>query len=90
MSIFKGLWFDKGIHFVCNLLDNTGEFLQFDEFIGQFQVNITQREFIKVCKAIPLHILGLIQNTLLYCQVVPTFPSLQVNDLNLLDKKNQQ
>lgn len=85
-SIFKGLWFDKGITFVCDLLDNTREFLPFDEFIGKFQVNITQREYMKVCKAIPLPLLGLIKNTLLYYEVVPSFLSLQMNDLNHLDK----
>lgn len=86
-SLFKADWFDKGILFVTDLMDCKGILLDYTSFVERFNINCTLREFQRICKAIPIALIQLIQNTLTYSDVTPVLPNLVIGHHNLVDKK---
>ena len=52
-SLFWKSWFDKGIYFVQDLLDSSGNFLSFSEFQNKFQVKTNYLHYFQLIAAIP-------------------------------------
>ena len=86
-SIFQKDWFEMGVIFVKDLLDRNGNLLDFLSFVEKYNVKCSYKDFKKVCRAIPLSLIQLIRNTLLYSEVTASLPALKVNDCNLIDVK---
>lgn len=57
------------------------------EFKNKFDLECSFREYNKVCKAIPLPLLNLIQNHLYYSEGQIILPMLQLNQIPINDKK---
>lgn len=85
-SLFKQSWFEKGIVFVTDLLDDTGNVFDFASFLNKYGLNC-HAEFMKVCKAIPLPLIHLIKSALMYGDIETALPVLVIEDYGLLDKK---
>ncbi len=85
-SVFKAEWFDKGILFVTDLMDCKGVLLDYTSFVERSNINCTHREYQKICKAIPVALIHLIQNTLTYSDVTPILPNLSIGHHKLVDK----
>lgn len=85
-SVFKVDWFDKGIVFVTDLMDCEGVLLTHNSFVERSNLICTHREYQRICKAIPLALIHLIQNTLTYSNVTPVLPNLLIGRYKLLDK----
>lgn len=62
--LFNKNWYDKKIIFVTDLLDDCGQFLQFSTFMVKFDMQCFYREHSWICKAVPLPLVNIIQNTL--------------------------
>lgn len=86
-SIFRRDWYEKGILFVKDVMDSDGRLLDYRAWLEKYDLNCTQREYNKICKAIPLPLIQLIQNVLLYLNVELVLPKLMINDCYLSDKK---
>ncbi len=85
-SMFKKSWFEKGIVFVTDLLDDTGTIIDFISFLNKYDLNC-HAEFMKVCKAIPLPLIHLIKSALMYGDIEIALPVLVIEEYGLLDKK---
>uniref|UniRef100_A0A3P9AV59 Reverse transcriptase domain-containing protein n=1 Tax=Maylandia zebra TaxID=106582 RepID=A0A3P9AV59_9CICH len=85
-SLFIKEWFEKNIIFITDLLDERGQFLSVGVFNAKFNIQCSLREYDKVCKAIPLPLLSLIQGYLYYSKAQISLPSLHLNQILLTDK----
>ena len=86
-TIFKQDWFNKKVIFVKDLMDDHGNFLHFNTFKDKFDVQCSYREFSRTCKAIPLALIQLIQNTLSQSRIKVDIPELKINQLHISDRK---
>lgn len=86
-TVFKQDWFDKKVFFVIDLMDNIGNFLDFNTFKEKFDVQCSYREFSKICKAIPRALVHLIQNTLSQSRIQAVMPELKIDQLHISDRK---
>lgn len=85
--LFIQSWFEKGIIFVTDILDEQGNLLEFITFKNKFNIQSSLREYKKICKAIPLALLKLIQNYLQYSREGIRLPKLQLSQISVKDKK---
>jgi len=69
------------------MLNSHGDPTDFPSFIRKFKVVCCYKDFEKVCKAIPLALIQLIQNVIRYSKVTFSLPTLNVNECNLVDSK---
>lgn len=86
-TVFKQDWFDKKVIFVIDLMDNHRNFLHFNTFKEKFDVQCSYREFSRICKAIPLALVHLIQNTLSQSRIQAIMPELKTDPLNITERK---
>ncbi|XP_014881606.1 uncharacterized protein LOC106942783 [Poecilia latipinna] len=86
-SIFKTDWYEKGILFVTDLMGSDGLLLNHRDFIIKFNLNCSCNEYLKLCKAIPVGLIHLIQNTLRYSKVAASLPKLKVGEYIVTDRK---
>ncbi len=70
-----------------DLLDRHGNLLDFSAFVEKYNIRCLYGDFKRICRAIPLSLVQLIRNTLLYSDVTASLPVLKVNDCNLTDVK---
>jgi len=63
-TLFFRNWFEKGIIFITDILDEQGNFLSFTDFKTKFDIQSLVRDYNKVCKAIPIALLNMIRNYL--------------------------
>lgn len=88
-TLFKRNWYEKGIIFVKDILDDQGNLLAYQDFITKYNIKESLREFNKVCKAIPIPLLNMIKNYLQYSIRHITLPKLQLNQISLNDKRSR-
>lgn len=88
-SLFRYDWYEKGIVFVNDIIDDNGNLLEYKAFLDKYNLNGTYRKYNMICKAIPALLLQLIQNTLLSANTrpLPTLPYLVINDCTLCNNK---
>ena len=72
--------------FVNYVIDDNGNLLEYKAFLDKYNLNCTYREYNKICKAIPIPLLQLVQSTLLYVRIRP-LPNVFINDCTLFDSK---
>ncbi len=79
----------KGIVFVNDILDDNGNFLEYTAFLNKYNLNCTHREYHKVSKAIPLPLIQMMRNTMLYSRIrpIPTLQNLVINNCKLYESK---
>ncbi len=68
-------------------MDCYGSFLSYLDIVEKYNLNCSQRYFNKICKAIPLPLIHLIQNFLIYNNTLSILPNLLIDECNLVDKK---
>ena len=71
-SLFKSDWFNNGLMFVYELLKPDGRFFSFEDFTTKYNIIIPRREYEKICKAIPIPLIQLIHNSMLFSSVIPS------------------
>lgn len=76
-SLFRSDWHERGILFVSDLLDCNGKLLDVLAFSTKYNITCTAKDYNKICKAIPVPLIEMIHNTLLYSNVVSVLPSLE-------------
>lgn len=88
-SLYKYDWYEKGIVFVIDILDDTGNLLEYKAFLEKYKLNCTHSKYKMICKAIPVQLLQLIQNILFYAitKPSPTLPNLVINECTLFHNK---
>lgn len=70
---------------MTDLMDCKGVFLTHNSVVERFNISCTDREYQKICKAIPLALVHLIKNTLTY-SVTPVLPNLLIGHYKILAK----
>ncbi len=86
-TVFKKEWYGKNVLHVVDLLDETGQIIQHNAFMEKFEIKCSFRDFNTLCKAIPIALKQLIQNTLTYSKVSVKLPELKIGDVYVGDKK---
>lgn len=86
-SLFIKKWYDNKIIFITDLLDANGQFLTLAEFEIKYNLKSSVREYRKVCEAVPVALLNLIQSYLKYHKGTAALPKIQLNHVSLNDKK---
>ena len=51
-SVYYKQWYDKGVRFVNDLLDNNGSFLSFDEFQTKYNITTNFIQYYGLCRSI--------------------------------------
>ncbi len=86
-SVFKNDWFRKDIMFVTDLMNGNGDLLSYTDFTEKYNLNCSRSDFTKLCKSIPLPLIQLIKNSMMYNNSPSVLPKLMLGLCNLNDKK---
>lgn len=86
-SIFLKSWMDKDIWSVTQLMDKTGNLLQYREFCNIFDFHCPVSEFNKVLKAIPKTFISMSQQIVIYSNTAPIMRTLCIEDINVCSKQ---
>lgn len=68
-------------------MNTDGLLLSYESFVVKFKVNISRKGYVKICKAIAVPLLRLIQNSMCSSSIISSLPSSNIDQINLLDKK---
>lgn len=86
-SLFKKDWYERDICFVTDIMDEDGEFLEYNVFIDKFQLICTPHQYNKICKAVPLPLTRLIQNIIRTSNVRSLLPRLILAETPINNKE---
>uniref|UniRef100_A0A3B3HKX7 Reverse transcriptase domain-containing protein n=1 Tax=Oryzias latipes TaxID=8090 RepID=A0A3B3HKX7_ORYLA len=86
-SLFMSERYGNGVYFVHDLMRTDGRLLSYYEFVTKHKIKDSSNCYNKVCKAIPIPLLNLIQNILQYNEIKPQLSELKINNIPLKDKK---
>lgn len=78
---------EKGIWAVTHLMDNSGNFLNYEDFCETFNFRCPIREFNRVIKAIPVPLKTMIQQLLLHSNIVSELRPLCIEGIHLCHKQ---
>lgn len=86
-SLFIPEWFSKGVWAIAHFMDVEGNVLQHVEFCDKFQIRCTQKKFKQIVKALPVSLLAMIKQNIIYSKVTPTLRQLYINGINFQNYK---
>lgn len=86
-TIFWNDWFNKGLIFVTDLMNQSGDLYNYNDLVNYLRTNISFKEYLKRIHCISPKLLYLIKNEKMYNPVIGSLPALTVDGLSIRDKK---
>ena len=72
--------------FEHDLMNPNGDLLSVEDFNTKFRLNVSKKMYNRICRAIPVPLVRLIQNSMQYSAITPALSSLRIGDVHLLDR----
>lgn len=86
-SLFIPEWFSKGVWAIAHFMDMEGNVLQHVDFCDKFQIRCTQKKFKQIVKALPISLVAIIKQDIIYSKIMPTLRQLNINGINMQNYK---
>ncbi len=86
-SLFLTNWFNRDIHHLIKMFDNSGNLLTYEQFLSTYSFPVQFREFNSVIKAIPVTLRQLVKSHICYNSLSVTNPNLILEGVELTKKK---
>lgn len=86
-SLFYQDWYERNIWSVVDLMDASGNLLDYSQFCTKHKFNPSKSDFIKLQKALPHEFVFLTKNILAPQPIIPQLASLSIQGILILDKK---
>lgn len=86
-SIFLNNWHEKGIDYLCDLLDPQGNFYSYNDFMSKYNFPVIHKEFLTMVKAIPNGLVHLMKCHLSFEEIVKSEQKFLIEDKSIYDPK---
>lgn len=78
-SLFISEWFFKGVWAVAHFMDQDGNILQHAKFCEKFKMTCAQKKYKQIEKAIPISLINMMKQDVIYSNAIPTMRQLFIN-----------